>query len=421
MTQVFEADGTAVPVTVVQAGPCLVVQKKTADRDGYESIQIGLVDARPDRSANRPREGAVRKGGRRADAHARGSRVRRRATSGSPATRSSATASRSKTTWTSSACPRARASPGVVRRHHFSGGARVPRLDVPPRARLDRRLGVPVAGHHGHALLGPAWAAGSPRRRTSIVVRVDVEKNLLYISGAVPGARQFAREDRAFDASARRLPASDRTMAKLPSELEEGDGRRGRAAGRGLRLSVPPAPRLAGRQGLPRAARAPGTHKTKVRSRRSPAPARSRSSRRGPAGRGRAADVRRSTATAARSHGPDAALLRAGRLGRREEERPEGGALADGRARSASSSSTAWRSTATARGTLKAAIGGLGIEGKALFVDSREQRELRAAPRATCASWKLVDALAVNVYDVMSHGTVVVSRTRCRGSWRRWE
>ena len=52
MTQVFEADGTAVPVTVVQAGPCLVVQRKSADKDGYESIQIGLVDARPDRNAN---------------------------------------------------------------------------------------------------------------------------------------------------------------------------------------------------------------------------------------------------------------------------------------------------------------------------------------------------------------------------------
>ena len=52
MTQVFEADGTAVPVTVVQAGPCLVVQKKSTDRDGYEAVQIGLVESRPDRNAN---------------------------------------------------------------------------------------------------------------------------------------------------------------------------------------------------------------------------------------------------------------------------------------------------------------------------------------------------------------------------------
>ena len=58
---------------------------------------------------------------------------------------------------------------------------------------------------------------------------------------------------------------------------------------------------------------------------------------------------------------------------------------------------------------LKAAIGELGIEGKALFVDSRENDKLHLASR-NVAEWKLVDALAVNVYDVMSHATVVLSQ-----------
>ena len=58
---------------------------------------------------------------------------------------------------------------------------------------------------------------------------------------------------------------------------------------------------------------------------------------------------------------------------------------------------------------LKAAVGGLGIEGKALFVDSRENESMELASR-NVREWKLVDALAVNVYDVMSHGTVVVSQ-----------
>ena len=58
---------------------------------------------------------------------------------------------------------------------------------------------------------------------------------------------------------------------------------------------------------------------------------------------------------------------------------------------------------------LKAAVGGLGIEGKALFVDSRENENMELASR-NVREWKLVDALAVNVYDVMSHGTVVVSQ-----------
>ena len=44
MTQVFLADGTMVPVTVIQAGPCAVTQKKTVERDGYEAIQLGFED-----------------------------------------------------------------------------------------------------------------------------------------------------------------------------------------------------------------------------------------------------------------------------------------------------------------------------------------------------------------------------------------
>ena len=58
---------------------------------------------------------------------------------------------------------------------------------------------------------------------------------------------------------------------------------------------------------------------------------------------------------------------------------------------------------------LKSAIGGLGVEGKALLVDSRDNENLSFASR-NVRDWKLVDALAVNVYDVMSHGTVVLSQ-----------
>src|SRR5687768_5695820 len=44
MTQVFAEDGALVPVTVIQAGPCFVVQKKTSEKDGYDAVQIGLVE-----------------------------------------------------------------------------------------------------------------------------------------------------------------------------------------------------------------------------------------------------------------------------------------------------------------------------------------------------------------------------------------
>src|SRR6266496_2110160 len=58
---------------------------------------------------------------------------------------------------------------------------------------------------------------------------------------------------------------------------------------------------------------------------------------------------------------------------------------------------------------LKVAVGGLGVEGKALFVDSRGNENMELASR-NVREWKLVDALAVNVYDVMSHATVVLSQ-----------
>ncbi len=57
MTQIFTETGEAVPVTVVQAGPCLVVQRKTAGRDGYDAVQVGLVEDRPPKRVSQPMRG----------------------------------------------------------------------------------------------------------------------------------------------------------------------------------------------------------------------------------------------------------------------------------------------------------------------------------------------------------------------------
>ena len=63
MTQIFAEDGTVIPVTVVQAGPCLVVQRKTIDTDGYEAVQIGLVEAPAPRHVSKPLKGHFEKAG----------------------------------------------------------------------------------------------------------------------------------------------------------------------------------------------------------------------------------------------------------------------------------------------------------------------------------------------------------------------
>ena len=60
MTQLYNEDGTVVPVTVIQAGPCNVTQIRTVERDGYEAVQIGFLD-KPRRLASRAERGHVAK------------------------------------------------------------------------------------------------------------------------------------------------------------------------------------------------------------------------------------------------------------------------------------------------------------------------------------------------------------------------
>jgi large subunit ribosomal protein L3 len=61
MTQVFADDGTSVPCTVLQAGPCVVVQRRTAQRDGYEAVQLGLVEFVKPQRVNKPMTGHFKK------------------------------------------------------------------------------------------------------------------------------------------------------------------------------------------------------------------------------------------------------------------------------------------------------------------------------------------------------------------------
>jgi len=62
MTQIFSEDGKVIPVTVIEAGPCVVIQKKTVDVDGYNAIQVGFGDVKPKR-INKPLKGHFEKAG----------------------------------------------------------------------------------------------------------------------------------------------------------------------------------------------------------------------------------------------------------------------------------------------------------------------------------------------------------------------
>ena len=62
MTQIFDADGKVIPVTVIEAGPCTVIQKKTEDKEGYNAIQLGYSDI-AERKLNKPAKGHLKKAG----------------------------------------------------------------------------------------------------------------------------------------------------------------------------------------------------------------------------------------------------------------------------------------------------------------------------------------------------------------------
>ena len=57
MTQSFDAEGNVIPVTVIKAGPCTVIQKKEKERDGYASVQLGLVEEKGVRKPNKAQTG----------------------------------------------------------------------------------------------------------------------------------------------------------------------------------------------------------------------------------------------------------------------------------------------------------------------------------------------------------------------------
>jgi len=187
MTQIFGPDGTVVPVTVVQAGPCLVVQKKTADKDGYEAVQIGLVESRPDRRANRPAKGRFEK----ANVAPMRLLAEFRLDAGDelkPGDKVLCDAFAEKDHVDVIGISKGKGFAGVVRRHHFRGGAeshgsmfhRLPG-SIGPSAFPSRVY----PGTRSSGRLGGRQATS----KNLIVVRVDVENNLLYLSGALPGAR----------------------------------------------------------------------------------------------------------------------------------------------------------------------------------------------------------------------------------------
>jgi large subunit ribosomal protein L3 len=187
MTQVFGADGTVTPATVIQAGPCVVVQAKTPAADGYEAVQLGLVEERPAR-VNKPTAGHFKK------ANVPPTRVRREITvaKGADAPKAGdqvlvnavfSNGDRVDVIGVS----RGKGFQGVVRRHNFRGGA------ATHGSMFHRAPGsIGASSYPSRVIKGMRAPGRMGGDRVTVrnlkVVQVDAENNLLVVHGAVPGA-----------------------------------------------------------------------------------------------------------------------------------------------------------------------------------------------------------------------------------------
>ena len=187
MTQLFDANGNVVPVTVIEAGPCAISQKKTAENDGYEAIQVGFGDLKASK-VNKPMKGHFSKGDVapkkvlrefrfddcsaynvgdiiKADVFAEGDKVDVRGTS------------------------KGKGYAGVIKRWNF--------------ARLKESHGTGPVHRHGGSLgasstpsrvmKGKKMAGHLGNERVTVqnleVVKIDVENNIIAVKGAVPGPK----------------------------------------------------------------------------------------------------------------------------------------------------------------------------------------------------------------------------------------
>jgi large subunit ribosomal protein L3 len=186
MTQIYAEDGTAVPVTVIKAGPCLVVQKKTVETDGYEAVQVGLVEDRPAKP-NQPLAGHFKKAGvapvRKVAEFAVGSDEQI-----NPGDEVKASIFAEKEWVDVIGTSKGKGYQGVMKRHGFRGGRA-------SHGSMFHRAPGSIGSSAYPSRVFPGMRAGGRMGGERItvknlqIVKVDADNNLIYVRGAVPGPK----------------------------------------------------------------------------------------------------------------------------------------------------------------------------------------------------------------------------------------
>jgi large subunit ribosomal protein L3 len=186
MTQVFAPDGTVTPVTVIKAGPCVVVQKKTVNTDGYNAVQLGMVEERPPRKVNKPTEGHFKRAGVPPTRILREVRVEASEDSTNVGDKVLVDIFNQDDMVEIIGKSKGRGFAGFMKRHGFAGG-RATHGSMFHRA----PGGIGASAYPSRVYKGTKMAGHMGNEQKTIknlrVVAVDTENNLLMIHGAVPG------------------------------------------------------------------------------------------------------------------------------------------------------------------------------------------------------------------------------------------
>jgi large subunit ribosomal protein L3 len=187
MTQVFQADGQVVPVTVLKAGPCVVVQRKTPTTDGYDAVQLGFMEYAKKSRINKAQTGHFKKSGAEGVKFQREFRLLE-GTQGDlkAGDRVLAGEFKPKEKVDVIGISKGRGFAGVVKRHHFRGS------DATHGSMFHRAPGsIGASSFPSRVFPGMRMGGHMGTDRVTVrnleIVEVDTEDNVILVKGAVPG------------------------------------------------------------------------------------------------------------------------------------------------------------------------------------------------------------------------------------------
>ena len=187
MTQIFDENGVLIPVTVLQAGPCVVTQVKTVDNDGYKAVQVGFVDKR-DKLVNKPQKGHFDKAGVSYKRYVRELRLEN-AEEYSVKDEIKADIFAQGDKIDATAISKGKGFQGAIKRYGQSRGP------MAHGSKFHRHQGSNgSATTPGRVFKGKGMPGQMGNKQITIqnleVVKVDTENNLILVKGAVPGPKK---------------------------------------------------------------------------------------------------------------------------------------------------------------------------------------------------------------------------------------